>query len=178
MNSDAISVTLHAPGLLLRPWEDGDLGAVVAAYSDPAHVRWLDSQIADEADGRKWLADQHAGRVSGKLLSFAVIGTGEGQLAGCMVLKRPDPAGTVGEIGYWTVAAARGRGVAAAAVEAVAQWAYGTLGLARLDILHTVGNEASCRVAEKAGFAFAEILPATPPWPHDGHRHIRHAPSR
>ena len=46
--------------------------------------------------------------------------------------------------------------------------------LERLELIHSVGNHASCRVAEKAGFAFSAVLPPLlPDFPDDGHLHIR-----
>ena len=56
------------------------------------------------------------------------------------------------EIGYWTVPAARGRGVAAAAVDAACRWAFEHLPVDRIELCHAVENTASGRVAEKAGF--------------------------
>jgi hypothetical protein len=39
-----------------------------------------------------------------------------------------------------------------------------------------VGNQASCRVADKAGFAFSAMMPPLPPeFPQEGHLHIRSA---
>ncbi|MFJ6771742.1 GNAT family N-acetyltransferase, partial [Kitasatospora sp. NPDC091257] len=55
-------------------------------------------------------------------------------------------------------------------------WAFATFaedGLRRIDLLHAGDNHASCRVAEKSGYAFTEIVPAFPPYPLDGHRHSR-----
>jgi RimJ/RimL family protein N-acetyltransferase len=56
------------------------------------------------------------------------------------------------EIGYWVDARARNRGVAAGAVRAVCRWAFATLGLELIEWRCEVGNVASRRVAEKAGF--------------------------
>jgi RimJ/RimL family protein N-acetyltransferase len=56
------------------------------------------------------------------------------------------------EIGYWTVPAARGRGVAGRAVDAACRWAFATLPVERIEILHAAENHASGRVAERAGF--------------------------
>jgi len=69
--------------------------------------------------------------------------------AGLKHLKFSD--GTA-DVAYWTVPAARGRGVAPRAVKAMAPWAFGA-GFHRLDLEHAVANTASCRVAEKTGFA-------------------------
>lgn len=73
-------------------------------------------------------------------------------------------------------------GVAPQALEALTDWAFTTFaaeGLVRLELLHQVDNVASCRVAEKSGYAFAELLSALPPeFPLDGHLHVRRAPLR
>jgi len=56
------------------------------------------------------------------------------------------------QVGYWTVAAARGRAVAARAVDAACRWAFTAIPLDRVELCHAVENAASGRVAEKAGF--------------------------
>ncbi|MHC8563286.1 GNAT family N-acetyltransferase [Streptomyces albidoflavus] len=75
------------------------------------------------------------------------------------------------EVGYWTTASVRGRGLAGRAVLALADWAFTALpALARLELLHQADNEPSCRVAEKAGFPHHETLPPQPPvFPLPGH---------
>jgi RimJ/RimL family protein N-acetyltransferase len=89
-------------------------------------------------------------------------------------------AGENGEIGYWTAADARGRGIAPAAVRAVTHWAFTTFGAARLPrimLVHDVDNHASCRVAAKSGYPFRELSPARPRhWFSDGHIHLAEAP--
>ncbi|WP_324618050.1 hypothetical protein [Streptomyces dysideae] len=46
--------------------------------------------------------------------------------------------------------------------------------LTRLELLHQADNAASCRVAQKTGYASAAHLPAAPPeLPLDGHLHTR-----
>jgi RimJ/RimL family protein N-acetyltransferase len=56
------------------------------------------------------------------------------------------------EIGYWTVPAARRRGVAARAVDTAVRWAFTELGVQRVQLFHAVENSASAGVARKAGF--------------------------
>lgn len=85
----------------------------------------------------------------------------------------------VAEVGYWTAAAARGRGVAARAVEALSRWALSTqdvVPLDRLELRHAEDNRASCQVAAKCGYVLHGLLPAAPPtFPTSGHLHVRTA---
>ncbi|MBC9716685.1 GNAT family N-acetyltransferase [Streptomyces sp. TRM66268-LWL] len=175
-----VDATASAPALVLRPWHEDDLEPLIEAFRDAEMRRWLLSSIENAADARSWLESQDRGWASGSRLSFAVRessgGSGvPGRLLGNVVLKRDD-SGKSAEVGYWTSAAARGRGVASRALEALTAWSFETFaadGLERLDLLHQVGNRASCRVAEKTGYGFDRILPAEPPWPEDGHLHVR-----
>jgi hypothetical protein len=41
-----------APALTLRPWQDSDIPAIVAAFRDEAMRRWLVSSVNDEDDAR------------------------------------------------------------------------------------------------------------------------------
>ena len=96
------------------------------------------------------------------------------------VLKGAVAGAASAEVGYWTAAHARGRGVASRSLEAMTRWAFDTFGgdgLQRLDLLHQADNVGSCGVARKAGYAFDRILPASPPaFPLDGHLHARFGP--
>lgn len=145
--------------------------------------RWASAPVHDEPSAARWVAEQRRGWETGERLAFAVEETraSDTRPAGGVVLKRPAAASAPAAVGYWTAAHARGRGVAPRALTALADWAFATFaheGLTRLELLHQVDNTASCRVAEKSGFAPAGLLPAAPPaFPLDGHRHIRQAPS-
>ena len=77
-----------------------------------------------------------------------------------------------GELGYWTAADARGRGVATRAVALVRDWAHTALGLTTIEILPHRDNGASQRVAERAGFtATGEVrsAPRMPPGRREGY---------
>ncbi|MFJ8297490.1 GNAT family N-acetyltransferase [Streptomyces sp. NPDC094447] len=176
--------TPTAPALRLRPWHADDLAELVEAHRDPAMRRWATAPLETEHDGTAWLRAQEEARAAGTRFAFAVVeaplGTEPRSLAGGVVLKRAEPGLPTAEVGYWTAARARGRGVAPRALEALTAWAFDTFrteGLERLELLHQVDNTASCRVAEKSGYAFARILPASPPaFPLDGHLHTRGRP--
>jgi ribosomal-protein-alanine N-acetyltransferase len=71
--------------------------------------------------------------------------------AGLKHLKFSD--GTA-DVAYWTVPAARGRGVCPRAVQAMASWAF-EAGFHRLDREHAMGNTAHAMIA-----AFSQELDA------------------
>jgi RimJ/RimL family protein N-acetyltransferase len=192
------------PALILRPWRAADIPALAAEMSreypiggmwsrpDERRVRTVlpggAERRAGPADGRdaaRWLASQDRGWRDGDRLSFAVLeadDAGGCVLAGNVGLKNREEAGRIGEretaeIGYWTAVAARGRGIAPAAVRAVTDWvfdAFAGASLRQIMLVHDAGNPASCRVAEKARYPFRELSPANPPhWLTDGHIHLR-----
>lgn len=170
-----------APELLLRPWRAEDADALIEVYRDRVLRRWTRFPVTTRAEARHWLAEAEEGWES-RRYGFAVLEPlphGD-RLVGNVVLKNVTPGRQDAEVGYWTAAAARGRGVAPHALEAVTRWAFDrftAVGLTRLELLHQVDNPASCRVAEKTGYRFQEVLPARPPFPRDGHRHVRWAGS-
>ncbi|MEU9508709.1 GNAT family N-acetyltransferase [Micromonospora sp. NPDC048170] len=175
---------LHAPAtptlpeLLLRPWCDADADALIAAYRDPVLRRWTRAPVTTTAEARRFLAAARRDWHDGRRFSFAVLESGPagGTLVAQVILKNVTAGGEDAEVGYWTAAPARGRGIAPHALTAVTDWAFARFaGLRRLDLMHQIDNPASCRVAEKAGYLFQEVLAARPPFPRDGHRHARWA---
>jgi RimJ/RimL family protein N-acetyltransferase len=198
-----VSAVGRQPALILRPWQAADIPALAAEMSrgylmggmwsrpDERPVRTALSGGADrragsaDEDAARWLVSQDRGWRDGDRLSFAVLeadDVGGRVLVGNVGLKNREETGRIGEretteIGYWTAAAARGRGIAPAAVKAVTDWvfdAFAGTSLREIMLVHDVDNPASCRVAEKAGYPFREFSPANPPhWFTDGHIHMR-----
>ncbi|MEV8046575.1 GNAT family N-acetyltransferase [Streptomyces griseoluteus] len=174
--------------LLLRPWRAADaaelvLVLVLVQRGDAALRRWTGAAVDDEAAALAWIAGQARGWETGDRLGFAVVAAEspgasgspdqEGELLGHIVLKDVLSGDGRAEVGYWTAARARGRGVAPRALTALTGWAFGR-GLTRLELLHQMDNTASCRVAPKCGYERTGVLPAAPPeFPHDGCLHAR-----
>ncbi|MFD3481795.1 GNAT family N-acetyltransferase [Streptomyces sp. NPDC058665] len=166
-----------APGLDLRPWDDSGVRPLIDIYRDPLLRRWTRIPVTGVADAVRWLELQREGWRSGERLSFAVWEGG--RIVGHVVVKCPAGQSDCAEVGYWTAAEARGQGIASRALETLSGWAFGTLaGVTRLELLHQVDNLASCRVAEKTGYVYRQTLPARPPFPLDGHQHVREAPTQ
>ncbi|MEV4940173.1 GNAT family N-acetyltransferase [Streptomyces zaomyceticus] len=176
-----VAATPVSPALVLRPWRMEDVSALVEVSRDPALRQWASSVVDNDADGARWVQAQQRGWAAGDRFGFAVLEAQRGsfreQLVGNVVLKEVASGKPAAEVGYWTAAHARGRGVASRALEALTSWAFDTFeadGLERLELLHQVDNPASCRVARKSRYDFDSILPAAPPsFPRDGHLHIR-----
>jgi RimJ/RimL family protein N-acetyltransferase len=142
---------LEGAGLRLRPYRADDLPTLVAAI-DEETVRWLTHvpwPYADE-EGR-WFFDFAAGSWLSHQAHFAVADAGSDALLGGLNVDIDLPH-AIGEVGYRVNPEARGRGVATRAVGLVADWAFGPLGLARLDLGADTRNLGSLRVAAKAGF--------------------------
>ncbi|MFK0043193.1 GNAT family N-acetyltransferase [Streptomyces sp. NPDC090741] len=175
------AATPTAPALLLRPWRHTDTGDLVEAYRDAALRRWASVTVHDEASAAQWVRDQQRRWETGDRFAFAVVESradgDEGRVLGQVVLKGAVPGAASAEVGYWTAAPARGRDVAPRALRTLTDWAFasfGGQGLERLELLHQVDNPASCRVAQKCGYALAGVLAAEPPaHPLDGHLHVR-----
>jgi RimJ/RimL family protein N-acetyltransferase len=168
-----------APALLLRAWTEEDIPAMLAAHRDPGIRRWLRHPIADAEQARQVIRARPTDGRAGAGISFAVLEVPDG-LPGTVVGSvgiRGLGEGAAGEVGYWVASFARGRGIAPRALSAVCDWAFRSpqiAALERLQLIHTVGNEASCRVAEKAKFTLSAVLPPLPPeFPQDGHLHVR-----
>lgn len=137
--------------VVLTPWTDADVPAVLALAADPVTRRGAPSlrRVATEDDARAWLAD----RSSATQVDWAVRDASSGQFLGRVGLHHIDPALGQADIGYGTTPSARGQGVATRAVEAACRHGFGAMGLRRIALRHAVGNTASCHVAMAGGFA-------------------------
>ncbi|WP_018353142.1 GNAT family N-acetyltransferase [Longispora albida] len=150
--------TLTAGDLVIRPWLAKDAPAVYEAYQDPAIQRWharvMDSVEEAEAWALSWAPLWEAGTRGGWAIADAGTDAVLGRLGlGSMSLEE----GYAG-IGYWVMPAARGRRVATRAVNELTRWLLHDLGMNRLDLHHSVGNEASCRVAQACGYQYEGTL--------------------
>ncbi|HEY4023161.1 MAG TPA: GNAT family N-acetyltransferase [Pseudonocardiaceae bacterium] len=175
----------RAPAVLLRPWRRTDLPALLDAHRDVLLRRWLTNPLTDEHVGRQWLAAQIAGWATATRYGFAVLAedVSAEPIGHLSITSGADPTteaaavAETAEVGYWIAAKARGRGIASRALEVASTWAFSSrcdLPLTQLELLHSVDNHASCRVAGNCGYLLHSIVPPEPPmFPTEGHRHVR-----
>jgi RimJ/RimL family protein N-acetyltransferase len=148
--------TLTDGVVLLRSWTEDDAPELAACIDGDEEIsRWLDRipQPYSVADALAYLRGE-AG-VPGES-KFAVTDAADGRVLGGIGVGAIDEYG-IAEIGYWLRADARGRGATTRALRLVADWAL-TAGAARVQLRAAVGNDASRRVAEKAGFTLEGVL--------------------
>lgn len=149
---------LHDGVVALRPWSDDDLACVAEASTDPAIPEGTTVPVPyTPAEGRAFVARQHARHRDGQGVSLAVVEVASETARGIVVvLRRPTP-GTVA-VGYWVVASTRGRGLAGRAVRLAARWAVTQHDVARVEAMVEPTNLASQRVLAGAGFQREGLL--------------------
>ena len=144
-------VTLTDGAVTLRPWRPGDARAVFAACQDPLIARFVPiPQPYTEADARRFVEIRARDWDADDERSFAIVDPATGDLLGA--IARHGPVGHRATFGYWLAPEARGRGVATRALRLVADWTLATTGAIRLDLWTDLENDASRRVALRAGF--------------------------
>ncbi|MFI6238753.1 GNAT family N-acetyltransferase [Micromonospora sp. NPDC050795] len=140
--------------LRLRPMEEKDLDAVVQTCRDPETIRWTTvPDPYDRADAEGYQAYGRDSWARGDAACF-MIADADDRYVGTLDLRLSPTDPLVADTGFMTAPAARGRGYLPAALVALSAWGFSTLGLARIEWKANVGNTASRRAAEKAGFLF------------------------
>jgi ribosomal-protein-alanine N-acetyltransferase len=145
----------------VRGWRPSDLWVRVEAWRDPSLMRFMLQPAPAEPsveEAAAWLDVRERRRRQGEALFLVVAEVADDRACGSVWLWNVDAANRRGEVGYWLLRAARGRGLATRAVRLVCAYAFDRLGLERLELLTLPGNAASERVAERAGFRREGLL--------------------
>jgi len=137
----------------LRPFEMGDAGDVTAACQDREISRWTDAipWPYNEDHARGWISAHPGLWERGEVAPFAIVGADDGNFLGSISLIFPEDQQPAA--GYWVARWGRNRGVATAALVMITHWAFDTLGIESITLATMLGNVASERVAQNAGFA-------------------------
>jgi RimJ/RimL family protein N-acetyltransferase len=138
--------------IVARALEERDIPVVAPAFRDPSIGGENGMPPFDEDELRRVMRIQIPElRERGVLFPYVIEDSTDGSILGGLTLRHFDPMRGVIEVGYWLFAEARGRGVATHAVRAVAREAFAS-GISRLEANVRIGNDASERVLERAGF--------------------------
>jgi RimJ/RimL family protein N-acetyltransferase len=139
----------------LVPFGAEHLDAFAPMAEDPDALRFTRFPNPPEPGfPARWLARYDEGRRTGAKEAFAILGpAGDDTFYGVALAVAIDPEADEAELGYLTTPAARGRGVATAALRRLTDWAFDERGLKRVTLLIDDDNKGSERVAQKAGYA-------------------------
>ncbi len=137
----------------LRPLREEDVGGVLAGCRDAESLRWTTVPDPYTAADASWYVRRYAPDVwaRGTGAVFAVTGPDDAY-AGTAELRISAADPELADVGFLVAPQSRGRGYGTAALRALSRWALTEAGLRRVEWRAHVGNTASRRVAEKAGF--------------------------
>ncbi len=144
--------TIPAGDLVLRPWRYGDAHQVVKAFGDPEIRGWSGHPVDSEAQALDWIDRWEQKWKERSAAGWAVVRvTAPEDVLGHVALRTLF-VGEMAECSYWVMPDHRGAGIAPQATRALADRAFREFDLSRLEVVHSVRNRRSCRVALKAGF--------------------------
>lgn len=138
----------------LRPHRIEDAAALhAAALTSVAEIQpfgpWCHPALS-LADTRTWIEAQMQAFAARKSFEHAIVGE-DGECLGACGLNQLDEANRRANLGYWVRTSATRRGVATAAVRQLVRWGFAHTDLIRLEVIVSIRNVASLRVAEKSG---------------------------
>jgi RimJ/RimL family protein N-acetyltransferase len=148
------TLSLDAGGqpLTLRPPTSRDIDPIVATCRDPEAIRWtMVPYPYRRVDAESFIRRGRERWAGGEAAIYGLYDR-SGTYCGSFDLRLSATDPGIADVGYLVSPWARGHGYATAAVRALCGWGFGHLTLTRVEWRACVGNEASRRVAEKAGF--------------------------
>lgn len=142
----------------LEPFGERHLGALEEMLDDPDLLRFTRvPEPVPPGFAGTWLDRYEEGRRDGTGDAFAIVDE-DGGFLGLALAPRIERDARTAELGYVVAPAARGRGVASEALRQLTDWAFDDLGLFRLELMISVENAASRRVAERCGYVREGVL--------------------
>ncbi|HLX21494.1 MAG TPA: GNAT family N-acetyltransferase [Gaiellaceae bacterium] len=140
--------------------DESHLPALEPVVNDPETVRFTRiPEPVSPGGARRMLEQAVTGRRDGNREAFAIVDD-YGEFLGIAVAPTINRDTLTAELGYMVAAAARGRGVATEGLRQLTEWAFGE-GMLRLELLISVDNGASKKVAERCGYTREGVLRST-----------------
>lgn len=143
--------------LTIRTPTEADAPAVVEAVQSSLDLLrpWMSwaSEQYDEAAALEWITGKiEPGAIPGVMLD------GTGRVIGSAGLNDIDKQNARANLGYWLRADATGQGYATRATRLIATYGIEQLDMHRIEIIMSVENEPSRRVAERAGATYEGVV--------------------
>jgi RimJ/RimL family protein N-acetyltransferase len=138
-----------------------DVDALLPAFTDPELREAGNLPAFGREELLRSLRDVSTLAETGRLLPLAAVAAASGEVIGGGMLHHLDAERKIVEIGYWVLPLARGRGVGTAIARVLAEHSF-SLGVERVAAYVNVGNAASERVLERAGFTREGVVRSMP----------------
>jgi RimJ/RimL family protein N-acetyltransferase len=149
--------TLTGSRVALRAWTVSDAEDVFVACQDAAIQRWTTVPIPYTREHATEFVTTTAAEVwAGGGALFAVVDPSSAELVASMGAHRVHNG--VAEVGYWTRAESRRRGLTADALRTLTRWLFAECDVARAELVIEPGNAASIALAESVGFVREGLL--------------------
>lgn len=150
---------LHTARLILRETAPHDVEAVFAMESDPVAMRyWSRLPMQEIAEAQASVERAMGYFASGDGLRWSITRPGEDRLLGHVSLFNFHQPSARADIGYGLAREHWGQGIMNEALTAVVDYAFGPLGLRRLEADVDPANAASLRAVERLGFQREGLL--------------------
>jgi [ribosomal protein S5]-alanine N-acetyltransferase len=152
-------VALETGRLRLRWMTAADAANLYGVYSDPVVARYLSRPAFTElAQAEKMAANVLAGYADGSGVNFGIERKDDGAFLGNCMLFRFHRESRRAEIGYSMARAYWGQGYMHEALRALVDYAFGPLGLNRLEADIDPRNANSAKSLERLGFRAEGVL--------------------
>jgi RimJ/RimL family protein N-acetyltransferase len=145
--------------LSLVPFGEEHLAGVEEMLDDPDLLRFTRvPEPVPPGFARTWFERYEEARGDGSREAFAIVADDGREFLGLALAPQIDRETRTAELGYVVAPAARGRGVATEALRRLTDWAFAELGMLRLELLISVDNTGSKKVAERCGYVRDGVL--------------------
>lgn len=147
------------PAIRLVPFAEQHVAGLQGLVDDPSVRRY--TRVPDPVPNdfvATWVDRYARGRADNTAINFAIEDADDGTFLGLALAPHLDLEERTAELGYVLSSEARGRGVASEALQQLTAWAFEEQDLIRLQLLISVSNEPSKRVAERCGYRFEGVL--------------------
>jgi ribosomal-protein-serine acetyltransferase len=150
-------VELSSKRILLRPYRIEDAAFLFSAATESVETvgRWMPWCHAGytQAESVAWIEKCQTTWKAGDAYAFAMFDAANEYVGGAG-LNQINRIHNLANLGYWVRQSCQRHGLATAAVQLLARFAFETVGLTRVEIVAATENAPSRRVAEKAGAQF------------------------
>ena len=145
--------TIVGSALTLRRWVPSDARQLMTAFADHEIQQWNVRRIDSLDEATRLIVGWKYGWRRHVEASWAVTRTTEPDVViGQVGLRSMYLVDGMAEVSYWVIPRFRRQGLATEATRTLATWATEAIGFHRLELVHSVVNSGSCRVALRADF--------------------------